>query len=82
MWMKSILNISWRRSLLYRKQSTDLQNKSMDCFYDKNLRHERVDALLLACIHWDIFFDYDQMIDIYASKYQKRMLLINTLGKN
>ena len=50
-------------------------------FYDKNLRHERVNALLLACIHWDLFFDYDKMIDIYASKYQRRMLLINTLGK-
>ena len=83
MWMKSVLNLSWRRSLLYRNQSIDLQNKSMDWFlYDKNLRHERVNALLLACIHWDIFLDYDKIIDICALKYQRRMLLINTLSKN
>ena len=55
----------------------------MDCFlYDKNLRHEKVNALLLACSHWDIFLDYDKIIDIYASKYQRRMLLINPLSKN
>ena len=81
--MKSFLNLSWRRSLLYRNQSIDLQNKSMDWFlYDKNFRLERVNALLLACIHWDIFFDYDKIVDIYASKYQKSMLLINPLSKN
>ena len=32
-----------KKSLSYRNQSTDLQNKSMDWFlYDKDLRHERV----------------------------------------
>ena len=55
----------------------------MDWFlYDKNLRHERVNALLLACIHWDIFLDYDKIIDIYASKYQRKMLLLNPLSKS
>ena len=30
----------------------DLQSKTMDWFlYDKDLRHERVNALLLVCIH-------------------------------
>ena len=83
MWMKSVLNLSWQRSLLYRNPSIDLQNKSMDWFlYDENLRHERVNALLLACIHWNIFFQYDKIIDIYASKYQRGMLLINRLSKN
>ena len=83
MWMKSVLNLSWRRSLLYRNQSIDLQNKSMDWFlYDKNLRHERVNALLLVCIQWDIFLDYDKIIDIYAFKCQRRMILINQLLKN
>ena len=33
-------------------KSIDLQNKLMDWFlYDKKLRHERVNDLLLACIH-------------------------------
>ena len=37
---------------IYRNQSIDLQNKLMDWFlYDKILRHERVNALLPACIH-------------------------------
>ena len=68
---------------IIQNQSIDLQNNSMDCFlYDKNLRHERVNALLLACIRWDIFLDYDKIIDIWASKYQRRMLLINQLSKN
>ena len=83
MWMKSVLNFSWRKSLLCRNQSFDLQNKSMYWFpYYKNVRHERVNALLLACIQWDIFLDYDKIMEIYASKYQKRMLLINSLSKN
>ena len=65
MWMKSVL-----------------QNKSMDwLLYDKNLRHERANALQLACIYWDIFLDYDEKTDIHASKYQ-RMLLTNPLIKN
>ena len=35
--------LSWRRSLSYRTQSTDLQNKSMDWFlYDRDLRHEKI----------------------------------------
>ena len=51
------------------------------CLNYKDPRHKRVNALVLACIHWDIFLDYDKIIDIYASKYQ-RMLLINPLSKN
>ena len=83
MWMKSVLNLSWRRSLLYRNQSIHLQNNSMDWFlYDKNLPHERVNALLLACSPWDIFLDYDKITDLYASKYRRRMFLINPLSKN
>ena len=82
MWMKNILNLSWWRSLLYRNQSIDLQNKSMDWFLqDKNLRHERANALLLACIQSNSN-DCDKMIDIYESKYQRRMLLINPINKN
>ena len=37
----------------------------MDLFlYDRGLRHERVNDLLLACVHRDIFLDYDKIIDI------------------
>ena len=49
--------------------------------YARDLRHESVNALLLACINRDIFLDYDKIIDIYASKskYPGRMLLMNLL---
>ena len=37
---RSQLTLSWRKSLSYRNQSTDLQSKSMDWFlYDTDLRH-------------------------------------------
>ena len=56
---------------------------NMDWFlYDRNFRHEQVNPLVLAGIHQDILFDYDKTIDIYASKYQRRILLINPLSKN
>ena len=83
MWMKSVLNLLWWRFILYRNYSIDLQNKSMNWFlYDKNPRHERVNALLFAYIDWDMFLDYDKIIDIYASKDQRTMLLVNPLSKN
>ena len=75
MWMKSVLNFSWQRSLLYRNQSIDLQNKSIDWFlYDRSFRHERVTAMLIALMLCYMLcylrlLDYDKMIDIYASKY-------------
>ena len=69
--------------MLYRNQSIDLHNKSMDWFLnDNNIPHERVNILLLVYIHWDIFFDYDKIIDMYTSKYQVTMLLFNPLSKN
>ena len=44
------LTLSWRRSLLYRNQSIDLQIKSMDWFLcDRDLRHERVNRMAM----WD-----------------------------
>ena len=41
------------------------------------MSEERLNALSLVCIHRDIFLAYDKIIDIYASKYQRRMLLNN-----
>ena len=43
---------------------------------------EGLNALSLVCIHRDIFLDYDKIINIYVSKYPKRMLLINPLSEN
>ena len=38
-------------------------------------------ALSIVCIHQDIFLDYDKIIGIYASKYRRRMLLVNPLNE-
>ena len=55
----------------------------MDWFLrNRNLLHDRVNALLLECIHGDIFLDYDIIIDIYASKYPRMTLLVNPLSEN
>ena len=43
---------------------------------------KRANTLLLMCIHQDIFLDYDKLIDIHASKYPRKMLLINPLSKH
>ena len=43
---------------------------------------ERLNALLLVHIHRDIFLEYNKIIDMYASKYPSRMLLINPLSEN
>ena len=43
---------------------------------------ERLNALSLVCIQQDIFLNYDKKIDIYASKYPRKRLLINPLSEN
>ena len=52
---------------------TDLRNM---------MGEERLNVLSLVCTHRDIFLDYDKVIDIYASKYPRRILLINPLCEN
>ena len=42
---------------------------------------QRLNALLLVYIHRDIFLDYYKIIDMYASKYPRRMFLINPLNE-
>ena len=48
----------------------------------ESVNSKRVNTLLLVSIYRDVFPDYDKIIDIYASKYPKGMLLINPLSKN
>ena len=38
---------------------------------------ERLNALLLVHIELDIFLDYGKIIDMYASRYQRRIFFIN-----
>ena len=43
---------------------------------------KRLNPLSLVCIHRVIFLDYEKIIDIYASKLPRRMLLINPVSEN
>ena len=61
------LTLSWRRSLLYRNQSIDLQRKSMDWFlYDRDVRHENVKVTLI------IFFWFTEFFMVMGSKERKK----------
>ena len=46
------------------------------------MAEKRLNSLLVVCIHRDIFLDYDKVINIYASKYPRRVLLIKPLIEN
>ena len=50
--------------------------------FQSMMGEERLNALSLVCIHRDIFLDYDKIINIYASKYPRRRLLINPVSEN
>ena len=63
-----------------KKANSDLQHLRTD--FQGMMSEEHLSALSLVCIHQDIFLDYDNIIDIYASKYLRRMLLINPLSEN
>ena len=65
-------------------KKTIWQSKSMDWFlYERDLRHERVNASLLVCIHREIYsLIMRQNIQIFSSEYPRRMLLINPLSEN
>ena len=60
-----------------KKANATLQYLRMD--FQSMMDEERLNALPLVYIHRDIFLDYDKIIDIYASKYPRKMLLINPL---
>ena len=48
--------------------------------FQSMMGEERLNSLSLVYIHQDIFLDHDKIIDIYASKYPRGMLLINPLS--
>ena len=63
-----------------KKANSTLQHLRTD--FRSMMGEERLNALSLVCIHRDIFLDYDKIINIYASKYPKRMPLINPVSEN
>jgi len=44
------------------------------------MSEERFNALVLLYVHSDIELDYDVIVDKYANKYPRRMLLVNPLS--
>ena len=74
---------SWifvKENLDRKKANSALQQLRTE--FRSMMGEERLNTLSLVCVHRDIFLDHDKIIDIYASKYPKRMLLINLLSKN
>ena len=61
-----------------KKANSTLQHLRTD--FQSMMNEELLNALSLVYIHRDIFLDYDKIIKIYASKYSRRMLLINPLS--
>ena len=46
------------------------------------MSEEHLNALSLVYIPRDILLNYDKIVDIYASKYPRRILLINPLSES
>ena len=42
---------------------------------------QRLNALMLLCVHKDIQINYPKIIDIYANRYPRRMLFKNPLAE-
>ena len=70
----------WKKTQIEKKANSAVQQLRTN--FRSMMGEERLNTLSLACIHRDIFLDYYKIIDIYASKYPRRMLLINPLSEN
>ena len=47
--------------------------------YRSTMSEDHFNAPVLLYVHWDIKLDYNRIIQIYANKYPRRLLLINPL---
>ena len=77
---KEISSVNCKYFLKKIQTNSSLQNLRTE--FRIMMSKERLNALLLVSIHEDIFLDYGKMIDIPASKYPRRMFLINSLSGN
>lgn len=48
--------------------------------FRSTMSEERFNALVLLYVHSDIELDYDVIVNKYANKYPRRMLLVNPLS--
>ena len=63
--------------------SVERANSSMKFIKNKlrsTMSEDRFNALVLMYIHKDIYIDVDQIIDMFARKHPRKMLLINPLS--
>ena len=44
--------------------------------YKNSMSEPRLNALILMYVHWYIKLDYDKIIDFFATKHPRRMLVI------
>ena len=59
-----------------REKKAHFTLKHLRTDFRSMMGEEHLNAFSLVYIHQDIFLDYDKIINIYASKYPRRMLLI------
>ena len=45
------------------------------------MSEDRFNALILLYVHRDIKLNFDEVIDMYARKFPRRMLLLNPLSE-
>ena len=64
------------------KANSALQYLRLSTDFWSMMGEERLNALSFVYIHRDKFLDYDKIIEICASKYPRRMRLINPLSEN
>ena len=69
----------WKKTQIEKKANSALQRLRTDFW--SMIGEECLNDLSLVWIHWDIFPDYDKIIDMHTSKYPRRMLLINPLSE-
>ena len=79
-WVLSILLTTAATSASVENANSALRHVKTD--FRSMMGKERLNVLLLVYIPGHIFRNYDKIIDMYASKYPRRTLLINPLSKN
>ena len=60
--------------------NSDLRYVEID--FRSMMGEKRLNALLLVCVRRDMFLGHGKIIEIYAFKYTRRMLLFNPLSEN
>ena len=74
----SILLTTAATSASVERANSALRHVKID--FRSMMGEERLNALLLVHIHRDIFLEYNKLIDMYASKYPRRMFLVNVFS--